>query len=133
MALLFPSILLLIMLLAFSGIWYSHRVLVQSAAEEAMTLYALGAAQNEPAARLAAEEYLALELSALEEDNLRWWWEEGGSWLRPSAALSLEGSYSQLVTLPYHVRLTRQRTDARRFRDRTDLLLEKLKTQESAE
>ena len=126
MALIFPAILILIVALMEIGFWYRIRILTDTGIQEALrltqTLQNQGTAVEE-AVLLADQE---LEAALEEIGDFSRDWEIQNSYLKESVSLSVWGNYGSVLPLSYQESQRLSHPDPRRFRDRVDLICEKI-------
>ena len=126
MALIFPGILVLLVLLIETGLWYRIRILADAGIQE--TLMICETARNKG---YSLEEAAMLADGWLEEmsgiaGNADHYWQVRESYLHEEVTLSLWGSSGSLFFLGYAETQKMTHPDPRRFKDRVDLICEKL-------
>lgn len=128
MAVIFPLVFLSVVLLMQLCLWLSLRVRTKAVCEQAMSVFAWQRQQgkNQEEACQAAEEYLEMALSS-DHQSFSWSWKLDSGFLQETDALYVTAEYSFLIPMSYQTVQKKQILDPVTFRNRADLLYEKLK------
>ena len=127
MALIFPAILLLIVAVMEIGMWYRIRIMTDTGIQEALMLIetARSRGYSLEEAVMFADEWIEEGLDGIGDYSR--YWDIRDSFLKESVTLTVQGSYGNILPLFYEERQQFCHPDPRRFRDRVDLICEKLK------
>ena len=130
MALIFPSVLILLVCVIEIGLWYRVRIVTDTGIQETLLLVESFRSQGHPLeeATILADgwlEDLMGEIGDFSHD-----WEIQDSYLKEAAVLRIWGSYGSILPLSYQDSQRICHPDPRRFRDRVDLICEKLSEKE---
>ena len=127
MALIFPAILLLIVMVMEIGMWYRIRIMTDAGIQEALMLIetARNRGYSPEEAVIFADGWIEEGMDGIGEYSR--YWDIRDSYLKESVSLTVQGSYGTILPLFYQERQQFYHPDPRRFRDRVDLICEKLK------
>ena len=125
-ALIFPGILLLLVALIETGLWYRIRIRTDASLQEALMLVETARSRG-----YTLEEAVFLADGRLDESledtgDFSRSWEVRDSYLKESVDLNIWGTYGSILPLSYRESQRLLHPDPRRFRDRVDLICEKL-------
>lgn len=128
MALIFPAILLLIVAVMEIGMWYRIRIMTDTGIQEALMLIetARSRGYSPEEAVMIADGWVEEGMDGIGEYSR--YWDIRDSYLKESVSLTVQGSYGTILPLFYQESQQFCHPDPRRFRDRVDLICEKLKT-----
>lgn len=129
MAVLFPLVLVSVMMLLQVGMGLAYQGWVKSLADRSLMILSTDMAQGKDlsAAQGQADAYLSAHMPAMAAQSLSWEWDNQQRFVSCACSIRITGTFTMFFSQRFQIRRSQDVIDPVLFRNRTDLIYEKVK------
>ena len=129
MAVLFPLVLMSILILLQTGMGLAYQGWVKSLADRSLMIVQSAVEKGEDLtqAQDEADVYLSARIPSMSAQSLSWEWEGRQDFIRTSCSIRMSGTCTMFYSQRFQIQCSRNVIDPALFRNRTDLIYEKVK------